>query len=158
MKTFSLIFFSLVLMACQTLHPTLHPYWISDVNSSCQVWNPAPVSDESIKWTGSCSNGKATGKGILQWYRNGKPTGRYEGQYRNGHMDDGKGLYVFANGDVYEGDFVDGKRTGKGKDTLHNGDVYEGEFVDSEWNGKGDLYDSKGWKLTGKWIHGKLYY
>jgi hypothetical protein len=33
----------------------------------------------------------------------------------------GFGIYKFANGDVYEGNFVDGKRSGKGLMRWNNG-------------------------------------
>ena len=36
----------------------------------------------------------------------------------------------WANGDRYEGDFVDDKRTGRGAFIWANGDRYEGEFID----------------------------
>lgn len=35
---------------------------------------------------------------------------------------------TFANGDIYEGEFVADKISGKGKYTWATGDVYEGEF------------------------------
>jgi len=42
-------------------------------------------------------------------------------------------------GGRYEGDFVDGKRTGKGTFTWANGNKYEGDFVDGKFHGKGTL-------------------
>jgi hypothetical protein len=48
----------------------------------------------------------------------------------------GKGKYTWSDGDVHEGDFVDGKRTGKGKYTFANGSVQEGDFVDGKFIGK----------------------
>ena len=41
---------------------------------------------------------------------------------------------VYDDG-VYEGNLVDGKRTGKGKFTFSNGNVYEGDFVDGKFMG-----------------------
>jgi hypothetical protein len=37
--------------------------------------------------------------------------------------------YKFANGDVYEGEYLDDLRHGKGKLTLANGVVYDGAWV-----------------------------
>ena len=51
-------------------------------------------------------------------------------------MDDkrsGKGKMTYANGDVYEGDFMNNKFHGKGKFTYENGVVYEGDFLDDEF-------------------------
>ena len=43
----------------------------------------------------------------------------------------GKGKYSYADGNVYEGDWKDGKKHGKGKYSWASGDVYEGDvFVD----------------------------
>ena len=64
--------------------------------------------------------------------------GVYEGNLVDGKRT-GKGKFTFSNGDVYEGDWVDDKMTGKGKITNADGDVYEGDFVDGKFNGKGKL-------------------
>jgi hypothetical protein len=37
--------------------------------------------------------------------------------------------YKFANGDVYEGEYLDDLRHGKGRLTLANGIVYDGAWV-----------------------------
>ena len=49
----------------------------------------------------------------------------------------GTGTANYTNGDKYEGDFVDGKRTGKGTLTWANGDKYKGDFVDGKRTGEG---------------------
>lgn len=60
--------------------------------------------------------------------------GVYEGNLVDGKRT-GKGKYTWPSGNVYEGDFVDGERTGKGKYTDANGNIYEGDFVDGEFMG-----------------------
>ena len=40
---------------------------------------------------------------------------------------------ICSNGDVYEGEFYDGKREGLGKIIYANGEVYEGEWYDDSW-------------------------
>jgi len=40
---------------------------------------------------------------------------------------------TYSNGDVYEGDFVDGKRHGNGKMTYADGKVKEGRWEDDEF-------------------------
>ena len=42
----------------------------------------------------------------------------------------GQGLYTFANGNRYDGDWLDDKRTGFGIYTYINGNAYEGMFID----------------------------
>ena len=51
------------------------------------------------------------------------------------------------DGDVYVGEFVQGKRCGTGVLTLKTGKIYEGQFVDNMPSGQG--------KLT---VPGELYY
>ena len=94
--------------------------------------------------TGSCVTGNCiNGKGIYKY-----PSGNlYDGEFRNSKMN-GKGKYNWSNGTVYNGEFKDDKLDGKGKLTMQNGDKYDGEFVDGKKNGKGiytfangDYYD-----------------
>jgi hypothetical protein len=53
----------------------------------------------------------------------------------------GSGTYVFSNGDQYDGEWVQGMRTGYGRYTYHggNGSVYEGHFLDNKKHGEGTL-------------------
>lgn len=129
--------------------------WISDKDTGCQVWNPGPVPGEGIKWSGACLNGTAVGKGILQWFKDGSPTDRYEGEYRDGQMN-GKGTFTGANGNRYEGDFVDGKQTGKGTQTWANGDRYEGDWLDGKRTGKGIYTWPDGDRYEGDFLDGKM--
>ena len=75
----------------------------------------------------------------------------YEGDLVNGRMI-GKGRMVYANGDVYDGDFVDGKMTGKGKKIYSNGDIYEGDWVDDKRTGKGRYTWPDGDVYEGDWV------
>ncbi|MBF0524435.1 MAG: hypothetical protein HQK56_04990 [Deltaproteobacteria bacterium] len=45
----------------------------------------------------------------------------------------GKGKFIWADGHLYEGEFVDDIQTGKGVLVLPNGDRYEGDFADGKW-------------------------
>lgn len=129
--------------------------WIADPDTGCQVWNPAPSPGESIKWSGACSNNIATGNGTVQWYLNGKPGLRQEGEFRDGKLN-GKGMVTAANGlDWYKGDFVDSKQTGKGIRQWSNGDRYEGDFVDTKMMGKGVYIWSNGVRYEGDFVNGK---
>lgn len=57
-------------------------------------------------------------------------SGVYTGQVDEKDIPHGKGKYVYTDGNIYEGDWVDGKRHGKGKYTFVDGNVYEGDWVD----------------------------
>jgi len=60
------------------------------------------------KYTGECLNGFANGKGKSI----GEDT--YIGTFKDG-LPDGKGKYIFKNGDVFIGNWLKGKKNGKGK-------------------------------------------
>ena len=51
------------------------------------------------------------------------------------------------NGDIYEGDFVDGVRTGSGTYVWANGNEYQGDFLTNQMHGEG----------TYRWTDGRTY-
>ena len=57
---------------------------------------------------------------------------KYEGEWKNGQMN-GKGETLFHNGDRYSGDYVNGIRQGYGVLWFANGDIYEGHWDSNEW-------------------------
>ena len=59
--------------------------WIAD-KSGCRVWNPNPQLDELVTWSGSCSNGRAEGNGILRWLKGNIPIETDEGEWRDGRQ------------------------------------------------------------------------
>lgn len=82
------------------------PSWIADSKTGCKIWNPEPQSHETIHWSGGCQGGYAQGKGTLQWFENGKPGDRYEGEYQGGKRN-GHGVVTMSNGTRIEGDWRD---------------------------------------------------
>lgn len=72
----------------------------------------------SGKYTGKCLNGLANGKGKSI----GEDT--YIGNFKDG-MPDGKGKYLYKNGDIFQGYWKNGFKDGKGKFTYSiNGEKY----------------------------------
>ena len=68
-----------------------------------------------------------------------KKIGCIEGDCKNG-----KGTYLWANKDSYEGDYINGNRTGQGIYIWGgNGNKYIGGFINGKQNGKGTYYDYK---------------
>ena len=79
----------------------------------------------------------------------------------------GRGVYTWADGERYEGEFRDGKHSGRGVYTWANRDRrngekaargtnnhaiwYEGEFVDGEFHGNGTMLFSSGDWYKGEW-------
>merc|ERR1712098_257436 len=61
----------------------------------------------------------------------------------------GNGTFMYPGGEVYEGEWKDGKRNGKGKMTYGQSsrriihEVYEGDWEDGKRNGKGKMTYSK---------------
>ena len=92
--------------------------------SGCKV----TIADISGSYSGDCKNGLAHGKGVAQGID------RYEGQFSKG-MPDGKGIYKWANGTYFEGQWKNGMKEGFGKM------VYPDSVVTGYW--KRDKYQGK---------------
>lgn len=121
-----------------------------------EVWDDGrPQPNETYTWSGGHDNdGYASGQGVLQWYVDGKPTNRYEGNMTRGKIN-GKGVCTFVSGNRYEGDWIDGRRTGRGTFTWANGSRYEGEFVKDQRTGKGVMTYANGGRYEGDWADGR---
>jgi len=130
--------------------------WMADPNTGCRVWN-APWNrlkpKDTISWSGSCVDGLASGRGVLQCFNDGKPTSRYEGDIRQGKIN-GRGTYVMVYGMQYEGEWRDGSLNGSGIMTSKIGARYEGEWRNHKPHGKGTFRDSNGNVYTGTWTNG----
>ena len=85
---------------------------------------------------------------VLLIYADGN---QYEGDFING-MFHGKGVFTWANGDRYEGDFFLNKRTGKGSYWWSSGESYEGDFVDGKLSGWGKYTWSDGTFYNGEFV------
>ena len=89
------------------------------------------VKEISAQYHGKCKKGLAKGKGKAE----GIDT--YTGRFKAGYPD-GKGTYLWANGDSYIGGWQQGKRSGEGVLTLHlsGGDsIVKGLWKDDKYLG-----------------------
>ena len=68
----------------------------------------------------------------------------------SGNCSTGNGTYRWANGDMYVGDWVDGKRTGYGRYDWADGSYYVGNFKDDLLQGKGAYYAADGTSMVGE--------
>jgi hypothetical protein len=67
----------------------------------------------------------------------------------------GHGVFKFAGGNRYDGEFQDDAFGGHGTKTWTNGDRYEGEWRDGRANGSGHLF-AGGVAYDGIWADGCL--
>lgn len=151
----SIVTLWLVLLALPAAAQYAQPRWTADARTGCRVWNSAPEPGDSVSWTGGCRNGLAQGQGVLQWFMDGKPASRFEGDYRDGLLD-GKGVYIFANGARYEGEYRDDLRHGRGLLIEPDGTSYDGEWRQGLPNGQGTLKEANGTLVSGTWTNGCL--
>ena len=77
------------------------------------MWNPHPEPNEKINWSGRCEGTIAQGSGTLQWFKDERPNGSYEGEMRYG-MYNGHGTDYRVDGRKYVGEWKDGLPNGQG--------------------------------------------
>lgn len=70
----------------------------------------------------------------------------------SGNCTNGYGSAVFPKGDVYTGEWKNGKAEGKGKLEYKNGNVYYGEWKNGRANGIGEMLYADGTKYIGEWV------
>lgn len=153
------------------------PGWATTA-TGCDVWDPNPLPNERVLWTGGCVDGRAEGPGRLSWRspRVGPGaatfinTSIYEGSMRAG-LEEGPAHDRFFNRStgtlrvVRQGTFHADQLEGPGSDAVIGGFRYDGDFLHGERDGHGvsrypggetyvgtfrrNLYDGTG-VLTGK--------
>jgi hypothetical protein len=126
--------------------------WVTDAKSGCQIWNPSPQLEESVTWSGSCVQGHAEGKGVVQWLKSAVPFETDEGEWHSGRQA-GNGKQSWPNG-RYEGELTEGEPNGRGVLTIQNL-RYEGEFRNGKPNGLGTLRVGNE-SVSGDWKDGCL--
>ncbi len=113
-------------------------------NPGCMVWNAAPAPNARVLWSGTCQGGKADGQGQLDWQYtvNGQwRTDQYVGAMQGGVIH-GRGTYFWANGQRYEGDWVNDRRHGQGVLYYPTGDQVHGNWANGRLAGKGRYWRS----------------
>jgi hypothetical protein len=103
--------------------------WIVDERSGCATSHPAPTSGDSIRWYGTCRDGKLHGLGTLIWYRDGVETGRNEGGFRDGLLH-GDAITTLPDGHVLVGRYEAGRRLGKFVAILPDGSHILASYAD----------------------------
>jgi len=67
----------------------------------------------------------------------------------------GKGVFKFASGKIYTGEFVEDRREGFGTMTWPDGRAYEGIWTNGIMNGYGKMVYPDGTIKDGLWVNGK---
>ncbi len=74
----------------------------------------------------------------------------------SGNCTNGNGIFLFPNGDIYVGDFVNGKRHGIGVCYYENRSEYRGRWVNDVPQGNGTLTLADGSSRMGYWKQGQI--
>ena len=156
--------FDALTAACKSAAPTPlctdgtdTPCWKETANQpGCHIWDPYPAPEETVTWSGSCVDGKASGRGEVIWRF--REDGQWKTTSGEGELRDGKphGHWVWrrSNGDGSEGPYVDGKRHGHWVWREPGGIIWEGPYVDGELHGRWVQLGRRGeqWNC---WIRGE---
>ena len=81
----------------------------------------------------------------------------YDGERNAAGQMHGRGVFRYASGDVYEGDYKDNNRHGRGVCRYANGDVYEGDYKDDKRHGRGVYRSADGAVYEGDWKDNKMH-
>lgn len=73
----------------------------------------------------------------------------------SGDCKSGNGVFAYADGSKYEGNFREGELNGQGTWYFTNGDKYVGGFRDNYSHGQGTLYYADGTEMSGEWLEGE---
>ena len=135
---------------------TLKDEWVVCNTQGCKLLDPYYSDGVTMKWEGSCLNGKADGFGKLTKYKDGQYESTYEGEFLNG-IREGKGKFSHKSETVLECNFKNGQAIGYGKYDLGNGNYYNGEIVNYRQHGNGTLKMANGSKFEGFFVSDRMY-
>jgi hypothetical protein len=78
----------------------------------------------------------------------------FEGEFMNGKRT-GRGTYYYSNGDVFTGQWLQNFRDGFGELNIKKKGVYRGTFQNSQKHGEGKMKYLNGDHYTGQWKYGR---
>jgi S1-C subfamily serine protease/antitoxin component YwqK of YwqJK toxin-antitoxin module len=156
MKRNILTIFLLFNITLTTFAQTLRDEWVVCNNQGCKLLDPYYSEGVTMKWEGSCVNGKANGHGKLTKYKDGQYESTYEGEFNNG-IREGKGKFSHISGTILECNFKNGQAIGLGKYDLGEGNYYEGEIINYREHGNGKKTFANGSKFEGFFVSDRMY-
>ncbi len=134
----------------------LKDQWVLCNTDDCTLLDPYFSDGVTMKWEGSCLNGKANGYGKLTKHKNGEYESTYEGEYKDG-IREGKGKFTHKDKTITIGNFEQGQLIGLGTRTHDDGTKYEGEFINYRQHGKGIITYANGAKFEGFFVSDQIY-
>jgi hypothetical protein len=129
--------------------------WFTDSESKCSVWHADPLPGQKVRWNGKCVDGRAEGGGVAEWYVAQRPPDRCECTFVAGKAH-GLGIYRWADGAIYAGEFKQGEMEGKGFLRYPDNETFEGQFKNGLPNGFGVLMLPDNTRIMGKFKDGVL--
>jgi len=179
------VLMALILVTACTAAAAPVEAWTTDPSTGGKICIVFVYDDEALvsaSWSGPIADGKAEGKGLLNYVyldkekgvkeikvqanaemKAGKLDGKiiskssdgnsYEGFYKEG-MRDGKGVVRSSDGNSYDGEFKAGKLDGKGVYRWSNGNSYDGFYKQGVRDGKGVFKWSDGDTYEGDFKNG----
>lgn len=115
-----------------------------------QLHGKGEYTSKAFKYQGEFKDGLKQGAGTYEW-----DSGlRYEGEF-DSDRPNGKGKFLFPNGDTYEGDVKAGVVAGRGVYVTKGGDRIEGSFADGRANGSGIYRFASGDRYEGEMVAGE---
>ncbi len=102
-------------------------------------------------YEGHCVNGLRDGHGLYTWASGNRYVGEWSLDRQNG-----KGTLILTSGAVYEGEFRAGREHGNGKMTWPNGAWYEGAYEKGKFHGSGVYVSADGNRYEGVFKNGSM--
>lgn len=133
--------------------------WKGDKQHGAGVLKYPDGTIRSGIWSENIFQGASDGKGSTPVVKTPLPNDRLKEKFegcQSGNCQNGKGTYLYANGNSYTGDFQRGSPNGIGKIIYIEGDVYEGEINNGSMHGKGMMILANGNRIRGIWESGKF--
>ncbi|KAK8805371.1 hypothetical protein WA158_002027 [Blastocystis sp. Blastoise] len=105
------------------------------------------MSDEY--YTGYLCHSKKVGRARSVYVSGPKKGELYIGDYKDDKKN-GKGKYIYSDGDYYDGDWIDDLENGRGRYVYNDGDEYDGDWKEGNMDGYG-IYKSEDGIYEGEW-------
>ena len=124
------------------------------INGECKLFAIGKkkfIENKTALKTGCIKGNCINGKGTFIW-----PNGdKYNGNWKN-EKPHGLGTFIWVNGTKYIGDWEFGIQNGQGTVTWANGDKYIGGRKNGEADGQGTFIYANGTAQSGEWKNGNL--